>query len=530
MSSVHTPSLMSRIPPEIFLEFGIYLDGPSLLSALQVSRQWQHILGPLMWTTITDNQWSHRRFPIQPNDDITVKAILQELQQQLHLVRHLEFPDPNHKLYSVVENLLCTPRLWYPRCWTVSQLTFQRTLGLTPELRSLTIKTSDFDLKPALEVLCRLENLRRLVIDIRDPNGWKATLESLLPWFAQLDELDLGGEWYAYDRKECMKPLQKTETALKLRKLAIGLHDLPLLRYCPDLLEIELRSIEGGSWRPDSLRPLVSCPKLEVFKLLTPKYDLNGDFNQTLLSLTSDFADTLSALKNLRVLAYPFVSPNQVEFLLPLASASCSSDGYVSESSVRNGGTSTSGQIQADRGSGSREPGLRLPLLEHFETTVQYTDEAKLHAPRLLPDILRTRPKLKGFIVRDYDFSPWDIFVRPGSEQQEWACKGLQTLTIRFSEGSCQLDLLEWHQLSESIRRQAVQLTELKSLKIQSQSLKELFKAVILGAAPMANLQSLSLLDESPYDAKTVIPVPWYYHESNTSGKMAEGVRSCQKV
>ncbi|KAG9321721.1 hypothetical protein KVV02_006635 [Mortierella alpina] len=54
----------SRTPhsSQIVAEIGQWLDGKTLLAALQVSKTWYKVHNPILWNSLTEPQWSHPRF------------------------------------------------------------------------------------------------------------------------------------------------------------------------------------------------------------------------------------------------------------------------------------------------------------------------------------------------------------------------------------------------------------------------------------------------------------------------------------
>ncbi|KAG0195670.1 hypothetical protein BGX28_000901, partial [Mortierella sp. GBA30] len=249
-------AVMSRIPPEIFFEIGSYLDGLSLVSALQVSRDWHENLRSLVWSVISTRQWFHPRFPIQRRN--CTKTYVRSLQAQFTRVRHLEVP-----CFSQNRTSVKLPQSYQSLNADGLRLVFQHTSGL----QSLSLHSNSLHPTPIASALEELQTLRRLDIRLTYPAKEKVKVKDLSPWLSNLEELSLSGCWYEYNADDFKEPLSQDETPWRLKKLTVQSDDLLLVRFCPDLREIEIRHRVAHINEPCSVRPLLACPKLEALTL-----------------------------------------------------------------------------------------------------------------------------------------------------------------------------------------------------------------------------------------------------------------------
>ncbi|KAG0254238.1 hypothetical protein BG011_005885 [Mortierella polycephala] len=449
-----THSVMGRIPIEIIEIIGQHLDGPTFLSALQVCQLWYNALSPFVWTSFSRTQWHHPEFPIQRN--IRSHNSNSVPLSNLHRVRHLEWQCnksltrmdsglQNRKAFKLRKQLLL-PQL--------ETLLFER----VPNLCSLTFKR--LQVLPStwiLQGLGRLTNLTRLEVEAYSV---AIELESLFPMLSHLEELKLLGSWFHLDPARHTRPLlREDEGAWQLKKLTMERSAIQLLWYCPDLRELQIN--QGGPFTKASpqvsLLPMSTCTNLAILRFLCWPHSRHTNAHET-----------FSGLKKIK----SFTSHVCSIWLLGLL---CDEDGF--------------------------------PLLEHLELksinfpAVMSSDIVN----RSLVRILYTRPRLKSFVVRQFQADPMIIFAqqpRMTSSQLGWVCKDLETLSCELKweigqvkEAGQKLDMWLW----EPIYRQIGQLSKLRSLSIQCNFFDKSMEAGIQQLSGAKELRALSLSFHSIY-------------------------------
>ncbi|KAF9152233.1 hypothetical protein BG015_005572 [Linnemannia schmuckeri] len=437
-SGQHSHSVVDRIPTELLLAIGQFLDGTSLVDSLQVCRQWYHTLQPLVWFTISEYQWHLKSFPIQP--DINPSRDL-ALFSHLPLVRQIAWAENNiissKKGSKIVLN----------RQFSVARLVWL--LQRTPNLAILSLRRYCDGFSPVFyQTLTDLLNLRRLHIQVAFPKT-RIPIENMFSLFSRLDELHLAGSWYTHEKStEPLSPSEKTVTPWRLKSLKCTRLDLALTQYCPNLIFFEMHSFEHRVGIPPvSLRFLLKCPKLKTVKL--PSYTRPDDL--------VDMVETFRSLKALRSLFFNVHLREELEFL-------CAPDFRSDKVQQSTNPCSSSHPLSAPEP--DQEP-LSVPLLEHLHIGQITVGVGREDSFRMLRNILKTRVNLKSFRMTGGPIDPTQLFAQPGQETHDsWGCKDLRSLSFSLP-GSMYVRTQEEQTLFWSpIYRQIGQLPKLQSLTI----------------------------------------------------------------
>ncbi|KAF9287622.1 hypothetical protein BGZ68_001543 [Mortierella alpina] len=458
-SQEHNSLARHRIPLEIVAEIGQWLDGKTLLAALQVSKTWFRIHYPILWNSLTERQWSHPQFPFNERmgKDGGI-AILSKYQRFLPLVRHLELPAAEpHSIYrqEVAARLLLLQSILKQtrnlrslalrvKWWYGQGVSYAADLLHFPHLKSLKVNAADFTYKRDNgDTLLLISRLEELTLTQRSTDvHFKSTTDA---FFRGCDESSL-------------PPLAVWE----MRKLRISLEDMAMLRYCPKLTELEIKLDPGRVRLPP--QAMIACPDLKVLRITTQGRD--GGYN------FSDLAEPFRSLKNLKTLLLPIRHLDQIE---PLCLREDDQD------------VSSEGNTQI------------LPDLEHLEMSdvlltlsVAMTD----HLHKLLVNILQTRPLLKTLIFRGHEVKPWQLFAQPGSVcENEWRCSALETLDLHFTWRLYTRPKDERREQWRSVFRQIGKLPKLKNLSILCDGLEKSSEAGILELEGARGLKCLELCD-----------------------------------
>ncbi|KAF9144770.1 hypothetical protein BGX30_011534 [Mortierella sp. GBA39] len=438
-SGQYSHSIVDRIPTELLLALGQFLDGPSLVDCLQVCRQWHHTLQPLVWSTISEYQWHSKSFPIQPDVNPS---------RDIALLPHLPFI---RQISWTENNIITTKKKGFKfvvgRQFSATRLAWL--LQRTPNLAILSLTRYSDEFAPVLyRALANLPNLRRLHIHVF-VRKTQIQIEDMFSLFSRLDELHLARSWYI-DKKstESLLPSEKATFPWRLRSLKCARLGLALTRYCPDLTFFEMHSYEHRVGIPPvSLLFLLECPKLEIVKL--PTYTRRNDL--------IDLVETFRSLKALRSLFFNVHLREELEFLcapdalsdkLQQATETCSSS-HPSSTFVLN------------------QDLLLVPLLEHLHIGQISVEVGREDSFRMLRNILKTRTRLKSFRASGGPIHPIHLFAQPGQEAHDsWGCRDLESLFFSLPGSIYVKTREEQTSVWNPIYRQIGQLPKLQSLTI----------------------------------------------------------------
>ncbi|KAF9192274.1 hypothetical protein BGZ51_005843 [Haplosporangium sp. Z 767] len=489
---IPSASVMERIPIEIIAAIGHFLDGPTVYSAIQVCHQWYSILRPFLWTSISISQWQHHQFPLHNNDHPIFAW-----QQQLRRVQRFEWccnpstirdATKKHRKATAAIDIdeLRKRRKPFLRSVKMSRLflILQYCTNLTSlSIRKLNARIEDLNL---LRGLVQLQRLRQLELDIRGKfDEAYMAIEDMFPLFEQLDELILAGSGFSIRGNDDEDEDANTTTELeiprswKLSRLSISPSAMTLVRHCPDLRTLELRLLD--SWQEyqseiyQSIRPIMISTRLTELNLCLSHRQRN----------LTDVVEILSSFKELQSLSFNPLLFEQISFL----STRQSNDGDGNDS-----------------GNGD----MVLPLLEHLELHLDHLQSNSLAVNNALRDVLKTRPRLKSFVVRKYPIYATDIFARPGLENQDgWACLDLERFHVHMP--MLRNLRLEDDQiaLSHMIYRQLGLLSKLKHVSITCMEIKHGTNSGIDLLAGASGLESLVLMDyrNAPWTKEEVFRV-----------------------
>ncbi|KAF9181996.1 hypothetical protein BGZ51_005023 [Haplosporangium sp. Z 767] len=325
-------------------------------------------------------------------------------------------------------------------------------LEQVPNLRSLSFKRlQTLPNTWILQGLGRLTNLIRLEIEVYSV---AIELEPLFPMLSHLEELKLLGSWFRLDPARHTGPLLREDKgAWRLKKLTMDRSAILLLWYCPDLRDLQIN--QGGPFTKAtsqiSLLPMSTCTDLAILRFLSWPH-----------SRYTNALEVFSGLKKVK----SFTSHMCSKWLLDLL---CDEDGF--------------------------------PLLEHLELESAGfpTILTSNIVSQSLARILYTRPRLKSFVMHQFQADPMMIFAQqPGMalSQLGWVCRDLETLSLELKWGLNQareagqrLNMWSW----EPIYRQIGQLPKLRSLSIQCNFFDKSIEGGIQQLSGAKELRALSI-------------------------------------
>ncbi|CAO3573010.1 unnamed protein product [Mortierella alpina] len=429
----HSSPARCRIPLEIVAEIGKWLDGKTLLAALQVSRTWYGVHRPILWNSLTEAHWSHPQFPFYERMGQGNRIVnLSKHQCLLPLVRHLAYQAVASYSISRQEE-------------AVRLSTLRSILKQTRNLRSLALRVNWWygqGVSYAAD-LRHFPHLKSLKISAADFT-YKKDNGDTLALVARLEELYLTtGAFFKGCDESDLPPL----TVWEMRTLGISHEDMPMLRYCPRLRELGIKLFPALTKFP--AQAMMSCPDLEVLRLTT-----QGQSNG---SVFRELTETFRSLKHLKTLIFPVRYLDQLESL-------CHAEDDHDVSRLRD--------IQV------------LPALEHLEISdvvLKVNVAMSDHLHKLLVNILQTRPLLKAFVFPGHEVKPWQLFAQSGLEShREWRCMALETLDLHFTWRLYIRPLEERCEQWRSVFRQLGKLPKLKSLSILCDGLEKSIDAGIL--------------------------------------------------
>ncbi|KAF9386164.1 hypothetical protein BGX21_000869 [Mortierella sp. AD011] len=481
-------SIAGSLPPEVILYFGQYLQGSSLVSSLQVCRHWNQILSPYVWKSISKKQWHHPYFPIDIFEDIYSDDDMNTVYPEIQLIQHLEWWSNltiSHKIdesFSLAEEFPLEE--------------FCQLFKVASNLRSISLHHYGLQeisiVKSLISSCLELRHLEKLDLTIWEHDSYGLLPEEIFPLFQKLKELKLYGTWVYFEdqdlsslrRSPSPRFFQQNNASMTVTSLTIHRYSTPLLRYCPNLRELNLRVPEGPSIRP-SLLPLLNFPNLEKLKL----YDDSSSRSRS--RAWRELPRVIPALKKLKSLAICVFSLDHIKFL-------CAPPGYQRRHDDKDLPPPTT------RDSSDSEQCLALPLLEDLEIDPYGFQENCLEDcekyGECLFNILKTRHLLKRFVAECNFLQPEDLFAQPGMEEQDgWACKDLETLLIGFC-----LDLrnkVDHRERSKIVYRQIGELPKLRRLAIQGSGIKACDESGIGYLAPGGRSQLKEFMFRfSPWD------------------------------
>ncbi|KAF9938378.1 hypothetical protein BGZ67_000219 [Mortierella alpina] len=433
-SQEHSSPARHRLPLEIVAEIGQWLDGKTLLAALQVSKTWYKVHYPILWNSLTEPQWSHPRFPFHER---LGQGGLSKYESFFPLsISRQEEAARIFTLRSILKQLRNLRSVALGIDWKYGPaIIYVSDLLHCPHLKSLKISATDFSYKKDTgDILLLVSRLEELYL----------TQSSADIFFKGCDESNL-------------PPLAVWE----MRKLRIAHEDMVMLRYCPKLRELEIKLQARLFQLPPRPQAMKACPELEVLRI-TAENQYDGP-------VFCDLAETFKSLKRLKVLLLPIRNVDQLESLcLPEDSQEVSSSGTL--------------------------PILEHLELSDVQLDLGVTKSDNLH--QLLVKILRTRPLLKTFVFRGHEVKPWQLFAQSSLEcHKEWQCMALETLDLHFTWRLYTRPREERCELWRSVFRQIGKLPKLKSLTILCDGLEKSIDAGILELGGARSLECLDLCD-----------------------------------
>ncbi|KAF9964869.1 hypothetical protein BGZ70_005805 [Mortierella alpina] len=374
-------------------------------------------------------------------------ASLSKHQRFLPLVRHLA--------YKAMVSYSISRQEEAARLFTLRSI-----LKETRNLRSLTLRVNWWYGQGASYAadLRHFPYLKSLKISAADFT-YKRDNGDTLALVSRLEELYLTTDAFF---KGCNESNLPPLTVWKMSRLGISHEDMPMLRYCPRLRELEIKLDPALIKFPP--QAMMACPDLEVLKLTAQGQNSGPVFR--------DLTEAFRSLKHLKTLVFPVRYLDQIESL-------CLAEDDQD--------ASRSGDIQV------------LPALEHLEMSdvlLKLNVALSDHLHKLLVNILRTRPLLKAFVFPGHEVKPWQLFAQPGLEShREWRCMALETLDLHFTWRLYTRPLEERCEQWRSVFRQIGKLPKLKSLSILCDGLVKSIDAGILELGGARSLSRLELYD-----------------------------------
>ncbi|KAF9086365.1 hypothetical protein BGX29_001432 [Mortierella sp. GBA35] len=451
-----------RLPTELVVAFGLFLDGPSLLASLQVCQQWHHSLIPLVWRSINKSQWLHPRFPIRHS---TFQQDLKTLPPALLLhIRELEFG-------SIFKDELV-------RQAELHTVFLTRVLESTPNLASLSLSLED-DYHPhptLIQALLQLKRLKRLSFDAVSLPG-AISIEELLPLVSRLDQLVLPSAMLIKRKGQDETGPPTTSPPWTLKRLELSRGSLPLLEHCSDLTLTELIIRRGFSIQvpisaPYSLLPIVRFSGLQSLRL-----GIENAFSES-----EDAVLILSSLRHIRRLVLDVFDVDHLSILTLPPSVAVSARQRPLVPTIEQNGDDHRTTI--------------LPLLEdlavHFVRAPFVSTRVSVFR-----HLLMTRQRLKSFAVTNFEMDPDLLFAPPrgGSERDGWVCKGLESLTISLSKDTFYKTDDRRDYTWRNVYGQIGKLDQLRSLSVRCYGLQRTVEAGLEQLAGATRLQDLTLVD-----------------------------------
>ncbi|KAF9079975.1 hypothetical protein BGX23_002877, partial [Mortierella sp. AD031] len=222
---------MDRIPPEIILALGAFLDRPSLFKALRICRRWSEILRSLAWRSISTKHPYLPYFPTTLDNSYLAPFLV--------CIRSLEStPMP----WSIVEfRLRHISRLWTDEAAPAQVRTSASGLvSILAMIPNLTLSLSMVDCCVEVSLILKIGKLLHLkTLSINMPQqSHRMHVEYLFLPFARLEELRLEGTWHMSEMKRKNRVSRRDRWGIK--KMAIDPINLSLVRYCPLLEDLRL--------------------------------------------------------------------------------------------------------------------------------------------------------------------------------------------------------------------------------------------------------------------------------------------------
>ncbi|KAG0279900.1 hypothetical protein BGZ96_001774 [Linnemannia gamsii] len=234
---------MLDLLPEILFEIGKLLDGPTLVTCLQVALAWHNTLYPLAWRSISHRHWIRGEFPLMywlplSNENGPHTKVQKQREAKilwgLQHTRSLTF----HNVKTIQTKNPFSPQRLLPVPATQFFLAVQNTPNLVHFSLAMVIQgPSDDQLSLLFKLLEKMPMLEAVEI-ILSARTHLVAIEQLFPLFAKLKELKIAGRWYT--GTPTLGPVSDNIKPWKLQDLKIDRFDISFLPYCPMVKDLTL--------------------------------------------------------------------------------------------------------------------------------------------------------------------------------------------------------------------------------------------------------------------------------------------------
>ncbi|KAF9103320.1 hypothetical protein BGX29_003498 [Mortierella sp. GBA35] len=484
------------LPAEVLIQIGILLDGRSLYVSSRVSRFWNQTFTPLIWYTISPIQWHHPTFPFKNNhrtpDKYNDSPFAHCLRRTLSLGwKEVVLLQQTYRRYTWDDDMnLPIKRLG-------------KILEMTVYLQRLEVDTLNIRPDHAFwQAMGDLQHLRVLHLDfgldLHDIAKFPP-IKTLFPLFSRLHELTLKGRWYkneeiseavrlqlqeGKDKEKEKKEEEEAQETWAIQRLSIHRADVGMLRYCRNLVWLELEELDRHyrnrllTRHPPLLRILAHCPN--VRELRYPRMSEQFDF--------VDMEGLREGTDLLRSLSIQLEWQLQVQWM-------CS-----------EGSETQDGQVQVGSGQEISAP-LALPHLEKLEilgSGYRMTFGSSSTLGRFVSHIFENRPTLTHLLFSWDCRVPFTALV----SSRNWACTNLVHLKMTLSVPDPDRIQDWWRQLYIQIGR----LANLEVLEITSEIIKKEVDSGMVALKGATSLRRLSLAQPN-VTSRTSSNISWTHEE-----------------
>ncbi|KAF9913061.1 hypothetical protein EC991_005929 [Linnemannia zychae] len=238
----------NNLPSDILIEIARWLPAMDRVNSIRVCKGWFDVMRPFLWEVIGHRQWQNTHFPLYNTNNPSNKILL----PYLGWIKEVKWvPIDSDMAGSTMETFLMIASSFH-------------------NLRSLTLSAATTRLP--LVILTKLmdkktfPHLERLNLDFSMLFRGEAVfpISQLYSRFEQLNELMLGGRWFALGTPSDLK-LSPSRQAWKLVKLKVPRQSIGLLRMCPNLRQLELTSSLLGD-QQSSIANVARCTHLQELR------------------------------------------------------------------------------------------------------------------------------------------------------------------------------------------------------------------------------------------------------------------------
>ncbi|KAF9116914.1 hypothetical protein BGW39_002544, partial [Mortierella sp. 14UC] len=463
------PVAAERVCPEIWMVIGEYLEDRDLGRSMQVSRSLRENLTPLAWRSITHEKWACPQFQglrgfLAGEEDDELAALLRR-------VVEVEWADDDNSgltCKELVGLLRMLPNLQGLRLRATAPakkvlLDLLKDMNALPKLVRLALEVPGFikeEEAPELEegeLEEEAEEGEMMELQMDEP----VQPRDLWNRIGRMEELDLGGAWYAPQASVELADQQQTQLLLNLVSLRTPRTDLGLLMHSPNLKKLALTG-DPDVEDETRLSPILVCERLEelafrgrmAFRISDMVQVCRGLTTLTLVSVTLNDVDEFERLDAMRSREF---APHLEAFVVEVQSE-------VNE----------------------------LEQILHWRHTIMLTDLVCSHTD------LRTLI-LRGFFILPHEFFPG--FEETQTPIHQFPTRQLESLWVEIDISPFMGDNDELRQeVWNNVYKELGRMNDLHSLTINSQYLDISFQAGFGRLDQITRLQHLGLSDSSAQD------------------------------